>query len=115
MHRNRNTDSRIDAGRKNAAGYIVQQVQDFGISRLLLFIPAMPVLLAILIPDVNVDTYIHHLAVPERILLIHKYPGETASVAGHLPLSAELLYASAVILGADPLPHLINLFPFLAG
>ena len=89
--------------------------EEFGWWIWALFIPVIPVALAIVVPDTLVDAYIGHLGAPEKFLLVHKITGELASVVDQIPLTADLIYATAVALGIDPLPHLINLFPFLAG
>lgn len=65
-------------------------------------------------PDVNVDAYCSHLAVPDTFLKAHKYVIEGTSMSFKTPLAAEHVYALALVVGRDELAHFLELVPFLA-
>lgn len=72
--------------------------------------PAAVAAVAALAPDTYSDTYFYHLAVPELLLKVHRFPPTPAEC----PLSAELVYALGLLAGDDALPHLLQAAPFLA-
>jgi len=77
--------------------------------------PVLLVLVLMLVPDTEVDVYAYHLAAPEKFLRLHKFSAEGISMLFHTsPMTAELVYALAVVLRLDALPHFIQALPFLA-
>jgi len=77
-------------------------------------IPTAIPLLAALTPDVHMDAYTYHLALPEQILRVHKFTAEGLSLARGYPLAAELIYSTAVISGRDAVAHWLDLLAFVA-
>ncbi len=77
--------------------------------------PVVPYALGMLVPDAQEDTYIYHLANPEQFLRLHRFIAEGPALVHHgSPLTAEFVYALAVALKLDALPHLMQVIPFVA-
>jgi len=74
--------------------------------------PVLIPLLAALTPDVQMDSYTYHLAVPEQILRVHKFTAEGLSLSRGYTLAAELVYSAAVIPGRDSVAHWLNIIAF---
>jgi len=67
-----------------------------------------------LVPDSHWDPYTYHLAAPEQFLKLHRFTAVGTSTPLQCPLTAELVYALAVALRMEALPHFIQVIPFVA-
>ena len=76
--------------------------------------PLVPVAAAMLMPDGHVDVLTYHLAIPDQILRVHKFTAEGAPLTSGSPLTAEFVYAIAIVIGRDEYAHWLQAAPFLA-
>ena len=105
-------------GAGSLAGAVVRsRISTAGIGRAWIaigFLPLVPVGLGMLSPDIHVDTWTYHLAIPDQVLRVHRLTAEGASQAHGSPLAAEFVYSLAVACGLDVLPHWLQAIPLAA-
>ena len=82
---------------------------------LLAALPAVTALVFAFCPEVHVDAYAYHLAIPQQALRMHKLTAEGVALPHLFPLTAEMVYALGVIPDLDALRHFLQLVPFVAG
>ncbi len=64
---------------------------------------------ACLSPEWFYDGQVYHLGLPERFLMVHKFPVLPEHMLTFLPLNAEMLYGAALAFGGEEAAKLINL------
>lgn len=67
-----------------------------------------------LVPVLNHDSYIYHLALPWQCMLVHKMVLSDIALTMHYPLPIDMAYTPALLLRDDRLVKIMVLFSFVA-